>query len=51
MATVFHSFYHECRVVSDDRALSAARLSLVQAAKIALANTLKLMGMSAPEQM
>jgi arginyl-tRNA synthetase len=51
LATTFHSFYHHCRVVSDNAALSAARLSLVKAAKIALANTLKLMGMTAPEQM
>lgn len=51
LATAFHSFYHHCRVVGDDPALSAARLALVKAAKIALANTLKLMGMSAPERM
>lgn len=51
LATAFHSFYHSCRVVGDNPALSSARLALVQAAKIALANTLRLMGMSAPEQM
>ncbi len=51
LATAFHSFYHHCRVVGDNPALSSARLALVQAAKIALANTLRLMGMSAPEQM
>lgn len=51
LATAFHSFYHNCRVVGDNPALSSARLALVQAAKIALANTLRLMGMSAPEQM
>ncbi len=51
LATAFHSFYHACLVVGEDPALSAARLSLAQAAKIALANTLRLMGMSAPEKM
>lgn len=51
LAASFHSFYHHCRVVGDDPALSAARLSLVKAARIALANTLRLMGMTAPEQM
>lgn len=51
LATVFHAFYRDCRVVSDDKALTAARLKLVKAAKITLANTLRLMGMSAPEQM
>jgi arginyl-tRNA synthetase len=51
IATVFHSFYKECRVVSDDLQLTAARLKLVKAAQIVLANTLHLMGMNAPESM
>jgi arginyl-tRNA synthetase len=54
LAASFHSFYKQCRVVSSepaDAALSAARLKLVQAARIVLANTLYLMGMAAPEQM
>jgi arginyl-tRNA synthetase len=52
LATVFHSFYTKCRVVSeDDEALTRARLKLVAAAKLALARTLHLMGMTAPEQM
>ncbi len=51
LATAFHAFYRDCRVVSDDPALTAARLKLVKAAKITLANTLHMMGMTAPEQM
>ena len=51
LATVFHSFYNLCRVVSDDEALTKARLKLVEAAKIVLARTLHLMGMTAPEKM
>jgi arginyl-tRNA synthetase len=51
LATVFHSFYKQCRVVSDDQALSKARLKLVAAAKITLARTLYLMGMTAPDRM
>jgi arginyl-tRNA synthetase len=51
IATVFHNFYEKCRVVSDDEALTQARLKLVEAARIVLARTLHLMGMSAPEQM
>jgi len=51
LATVFHSFYKQCRVVSDDEALSKARLKLVAAAKITLARTLNLMGMTAPDKM
>jgi arginyl-tRNA synthetase len=51
LATAFHAFYRDCRVVSQDSALTAARLKLVKAAQITLANTLRLMGMNAPERM
>ena len=51
LATVFHSFYKQCRVISDNEALTKARLKLVEAAKIVLARTLHLMGMTAPEKM
>jgi len=51
LATVFHSFYKQCRVISEDEALTKARLKLVEAAKIVLARTLHLMGMTAPERM
>jgi arginyl-tRNA synthetase len=51
LATVFHSFYKQCRVVSEDEALTRARLKLVKATQIALAKVLRLMGMSAPEKM
>ena len=51
LATAFHWFYKQCRVVSSDAELTGARLKLVEAARIVLARTLGLMGMSAPEQM
>ncbi len=51
LATVFHSFYRDCRVVSKDQALTKARLKLVEAAKLTLAKTLHLMGMTAPGKM
>jgi len=51
LATVFHSFYNQCRVVSKDEALTKARLKLVKATQIALAKVLHLMGMTAPEKM
>jgi len=51
LATVFHSFYKQCRVVSKDQTLTLARLKLVRAAQIVLARTLHLMGMAAPESM
>jgi arginyl-tRNA synthetase len=54
LAAAFHAFYRDCRVVSSDPAdaeLTQARLKLVQAAKVVLANTLRLMGVTAPERM
>ena len=54
LASTFHAFYRDCRVVSsdpDDAELSKARLRLVKAAKLALARTLILMGVDAPESM
>jgi arginyl-tRNA synthetase len=51
LATSFHAFYKQCRVVTEDKALTGARLKLVQATQIILAKTLSLMGMTAPERM
>ncbi len=52
LATAFHSFYTVCRVVSeDDIPMTKARLKLVEAAKLVLARTLGLMGMTSPESM
>lgn len=51
LATAFHSFYKQCRVISEDEDLTKARLKLVIAAGIVLAKTLHIMGMSAPERM
>jgi len=52
LATCFHSFYKLCRVISHQNTeQSKARLKLVAAAKVVLAKTLGLMGMTAPETM
>jgi len=51
LATVFHQFYRDCRVISDDQELTQARLSLVIATRTVLKNTLDLMGVSSPEKM
>ena len=52
LATAFHAFYTECRVIDDENeALSKARLKLCSAAKVVLARALTLMGMTAPERM
>ena len=51
LATAFHWFYQQCRVLSDDVSLTKARLKLTAAARYLLARCLHLMGMEAPEQM
>lgn len=51
LASTFHRFYTECRVVSEDAALTQARLWLATATKQVLANLLDLVGVSAPESM
>ena len=54
LATAFHWFYDHCRVLSSDLGdapLMKARLKLTDASRVALARTLALMGMSAPETM
>jgi arginyl-tRNA synthetase len=51
LATVFHSFYQHCRVITPDVDLSRARLKLVRSALLVFRRTLNLMGMSAPEHM
>ena len=51
LAASFHRFYTECRVVSEDPALTQARLWLSSATKQVLANLLGLLGVSAPESM
>ena len=54
LATAFHWFYQQCRVVSEapeELPLTLARLKLVEACRIVFARCLSIMGMSAPEQM
>ena len=48
LATIFHSFYKQCRVVTDDVDMTKARLKLVASAGIVLDKTLGLIVMSAP---
>lgn len=52
LASVFHSFYRDCRVVDAEAPeLTRVRLVLVRAAKLVLARVLCLMGMNTPERM
>ena len=51
LAKKFHNFYEKCRVISDDKDLTQARIKLVSATQIVLKKSLDLMGISAPEKM
>ena len=52
LADKFHSFYDECRVIDEGNPkLSGARLNLINAVRIVLAETLRLIGVEAPNKM
>jgi len=51
LAAAIHRFYKNCRVVTDDAPLTAARLLLSRAARTTIANALGLMGVAAPDRM
>ena len=51
LAREFHNFYEKERVMTDDKKSTFARLALVMATKIVLANALNLMGINAPIRM
>jgi arginyl-tRNA synthetase len=50
-AARFHGFYRDCRVLTDDTALTQARLWLAEACRIGLVNALELLGVGAPDEM
>ncbi|MGQ0607002.1 MAG: arginine--tRNA ligase [Chloroflexota bacterium] len=51
LASAFSAFYRDCKVLTEDEPLSAARLALVHATRSVLANGLDLLGISAPDSM
>lgn len=52
LADKFHSFYDECQVIDEDNPeQTCLRLEMVKAVQIVLAETLRLMGISAPDKM
>lgn len=50
-ASLFHSFYNSCRVLSGDEDYMKARLLLVKAVQQVLQNAFNILGISAPERM
>jgi arginyl-tRNA synthetase len=51
LATVVHGWYHRTRTVGEPAEIEQARLLLTRAARIVLANALRLLGISAPDRM
>ncbi|HQB31582.1 MAG TPA: DALR anticodon-binding domain-containing protein, partial [Syntrophales bacterium] len=51
LAAQFHSYYNKCRVISEDRELSLARLFLVNCVGLTMRNALGILGVTAPEKM
>ncbi|MBV9270549.1 MAG: arginine--tRNA ligase [Candidatus Eremiobacteraeota bacterium] len=51
VASDFHQFYTECRILTDERETRLARLALCISAKTVLAKVLNLVGVSAPDSM
>ncbi len=50
-AASFHSFYRDCRVISEDVALTQARLWLAEACRVGLKHALDVLGVGAPDEM
>jgi arginyl-tRNA synthetase len=51
LVSLFHSYYHDNRILSDDSGLTKARLCLAFAIKEVIGNALGLLGVSAPQEM
>jgi arginyl-tRNA synthetase len=51
LAAIFHSYYNKNKVISDDDALTGARLFLSRSVQTVLKNGLTLLGVSTPEKM
>jgi len=51
LAAAFHGYYNEVPFLDAEPALRLARLKLIEAARIVIANALSLLGVSAPERM
>jgi arginyl-tRNA synthetase len=51
LVSLFHSYYHDNRILSEDVALTKARLCLALAIKEVIGNALMLLGVTAPQKM
>jgi arginyl-tRNA synthetase len=51
LASAFTTFYHDCRILGEDKNLAQARMELAKAVSQVLRNGLGILGISAPDQM
>ncbi|KAF0151734.1 MAG: arginyl-tRNA synthetase [Ignavibacteria bacterium] len=51
LASLFHRFYTECRIIGSEKNLAEARIALCIAAQTTLRNGLSILGVSAPDRM
>ena len=51
LASLFHTFYNQCRVIGVDGDLQGARMALVVAVRNTLRSALSILGVTAPERM
>ena len=51
LATKYHRFYTNCRIVSEDKTMTQARISLCLAVKQVISNILKMLKIDCPEKM
>ncbi|MGI6468643.1 MAG: arginine--tRNA ligase [Syntrophomonadaceae bacterium] len=51
LAALFHSYYNHFRVLQEDPVLQSARLTLMKAVQIVIANALAIVGVTAPDHM
>lgn len=51
LATYFHTYYNAYKFIVEEKELRDARICMIRAVKIVIANSLKILGVSAPENM
>jgi arginyl-tRNA synthetase len=51
LAGAFHRYYNQHRILTDDAAVTAARLALARAVRLVLRSALELVGVATPERM
>lgn len=51
LATSFHKFYHDCRILGEEESLVNSRVTLLMAVSLVMENGLTILGIDAPDRM